>query len=654
MQSPFLEFAKAYVRHRQTRKEIDSIKNELQALRFLYAALKEVHGTPDILQLDGAVQELIREKVTAWYASGKKPWRIGYALMSLYAELRQENILPALPHWKAPWERINTAYSMEPKVVEWRKKRAPDDQKLAAMLAAFQLSKTDKDRYWASLGLLLAFGSSRSGELIDLSVHSLIDESHIDQYGRARRRVGLRWFSVKGFGENIKWVPRLPGSNRDEVKETELMDMVVRAFNLLKELSEPARKAAKLAFDSNGTIYPIHQFCITAKDHPQNQVLSDVEVAHATGRTALLNRSRSELKRSSRTKKLFAWHYPCVEHGNPSYREIALTDFEHFRSKLPHWPYTSNSERVKVWDCLVLHQWNQFNSSENKNTYSNSFILPTTIQLGCQLSGTKLKGEQKLPSLFDRLEITLDDGSAIQLNTHDFRRWHGTRGRAFAHMGLSEHRLRMLAGRKDISQNNAYDFNTPDQKAALYRPLLATSGDHLPLHKRLVIGSPIYRHELLDRPLAENEVPQSTQIGEFGGCTHSITEPPCLKGGDCLPCSEKKYIKGSPGCLERLRETATHHKSEFDALETWQKKHDQFGIDQWMTFHVIRYAIAESLVRQMEDPAIPNGTVLGVDEHFDPSPLKINLMAKGIEVPEKPTDRVTQEINELLGLINYA
>ena len=140
MQSPFLEFAKAYVRHRQTRKEIDSIKNELQALRFLYAALKEVHGTPDILQLDGAVQELIREKVTAWYASGKKPWRIGYALMSLYAELRQENILPALPHWKAPWERINTAYSMEPKVVEWRKKRAPDDQKLAAMLAAFQLS----------------------------------------------------------------------------------------------------------------------------------------------------------------------------------------------------------------------------------------------------------------------------------------------------------------------------------------------------------------------------------------------------------------------------------------------------------------------------------------------------------------------------------
>ena len=62
----------------------------------------------------------------------------------------------------------------------------------------------------------------------------------------------------------------------------------------------------------------------------------------------------------------------------------------------------------------------------------------------------------------------------------------------------------------------------------------------------------------------------------------------------------------------------------------------------------------ESLLRQMEDPSVPDGTVLGVDEHFDHSPLKVNLMAKGIEVPEKPTDLVTQEINELLGLVDDA
>lgn len=125
-----------------------------------------------------------------------------------------------------------------------------------------------------------------------------------------------------------------------------------------------------------------------------------------------------------------------------------------------------------------------------------------------------------------------------------------------------------------------------------------------------------------------------------------------MKGGDCLTCSEKKYIKGTPGCLERLKETAAHHRVEFDALEEHQKKWEQMGVDQWMTYHAIRYAVAECLVRQMEDPSIPDGTVLGLDERFDPSPLKVNLMAKGIEVPNEPLDPVAHEISQLLGPVD--
>lgn len=246
----------------------------------------------------------------------------------------------------------------------------------------------------------------------------------------------------------------------------------------------------------------------------------------------------------------------------------------------------------------------------------------------------------------------MEDGSAIRMTSHDFRRWHGTRGRALAHKGLSEHRLRMLAGRKDIRQNDAYDYNTPEQKAALYRQITDTASDKRDLHMRVRIGDPIYRHEVLNRSLGEHEVPQPVQIGEFGGCTHSLTEPPCMKGGDCLTCSEKKYIKGTLGCLERLRETAAHHKAEFDALDEHQKKWEQMGVDQWMTYHAIRYAVAECLVRQMEDPSIPDGTVLGLDERFDPSPLKVNLMAKGIEVLNEPQDPVAHEISLLLGPVD--
>ena len=73
------------------------------------------------------------------------------------------------------------------------------------------------------------------------------------------------------------------------------------------------------------------------------------------------------------------------------------------------------------------------------------------------------------------------------------------------------------------------------------------------------------------------------------------------------------------------------------------------GVDQWMTYHVIRYAIAESLVRQMKDPNIPDGAVLAVDEQFDPSPLKVNLSSKGIDVSQGSVDPVSHQIDLLLG-----
>ncbi|WP_235041088.1 hypothetical protein [Vreelandella profundi] len=657
MQEPFLEFAKAYVRHNQYNKERVPIKSLLLALRFVYAALKELHSVPDILKVDGSVQELVFEKLVAWYGSKRRrsTHYIGLELMSLYTELRKQGIHPALPHWQSPWKSDNRSSSMTPSAIAWRKDKTPDDRKLATVLVAFELAKTDKDQYWSSLALLLAFASSRGGELVDLREDSLIDEHYTDRYGRTKRRVGLRWFSEKGFGANVKWVPRLPSSNGNETQESRLMDMVVQAFKRLLRLSEPARKAAKLAYDTHGTVYPIHELCITSKNYPQDRVLNDMETAHAMCRTANLDRTGRQFWPNIRASRTYSgWHLPCFKDGNPTYQDIAQADYQKFKNKLPHWPHTSNSGRVKVWESLILHQWNQFHDNSFKSVYPNSYCLITTTQLCNQLSGKWEKGEKTMFSLFDRLGLTMDDGSPIQLVSHDFRRWHGTRGRALAFKGLSEHRLRMLAGRQDILQNDAYDFNTPEQKAAQYRQLIGISSDNLPLHKRLVVGTPIYRHELLGRALGVHGVPQPIQIGEFGGCTHSISEPPCMKGGDCLTCSEKKYIKGAPGCLERLREAASHHKAEFDALEAWQKERDQLGVDQWMTYNVIRYAIAESLVRQMEDPTIADGTVLGVDEHFDPSPLKVNLMAKGFEVPEKSQDSVTQEINKLLGMVEGA
>jgi hypothetical protein len=654
MESPFLEFAKAYVRYRQYRREVGSIPTTLIALRHLYAGLKQVYGQADVRLIDGVVQEAVRQSVAAWYpsTSGKR-YFTGACLMEIYAELKKRAIHLAIPHWENPFpEGKRKHVAMDQTSIDWRQNHTPSDDKLAALLAAFELAKTDKDRYWTSLALLLAFAPSRGGELVDLSLDSLVDEKYTDKYGRTQPRVGVRWFSQKGFDGTIKWVPKLTTSNGDHALETKLQDMVRKAFERLKGLSAPARRAAKLAWDSQGTVYPIHDNCVTAKDYPQDVVLTDVEMVSAIQRAAMLNCAGDAIRPACRFPTRFAWHWPAVEHGNPTYTEIAQCDYQWFSGKIDAWPYTTNSQRVQVWDCLVLHQWNAFNDDQLKTTYPNSWVLPTTIKLCNQLSGRWGKGKLEGSSLFMRLGLKGEDGKDIVLKSHDFRRWHGTRGRALATKGLTEHMLRMVAARQNIRHNDAYDFNTPMEKAQILKKVL--DAKELPLHERVLIGAPIYRHELQQRNLETLEVIQAVQISDVGGCTHSTLEPPCDKGGDCLPCFKKKYIKGVPGCLEAMKRQATFHKSEFDALETWQKQRDQLGVDQWMTYHVIRYAIAESLVRQMEDPAIPDGAVLHVDEQFDPSPLKVNLMAKGISVPDKAADPVSAEINQLLGMLSDA
>lgn len=647
-----MEFAKAYVRRQQSLKEAGSIGDSMNALRALYAALIKIHGEPDVVKIDGVVQEAARQQVMEWYgATSHKPAKIGLRLMVIYDELRVKRIHPALPHWQSPWKPLVEKHlAMDAKSVAWRQEKAPSDEKLAALLEAFERAESDKDQFWASAFVLLAFAPNRGGELIDLKINSLIDEMFTDRYGRYRRRVGVQWFSEKGFGAMVKWVPRLTISNGNETLETKLMDMVVLAFERLKHISEPARMAAKLAFDSNGTAYPIHDGCLTPTDYPQDRILSDVETAYAMGRISSLGRSGGGVAPGFRTKTHFGWHFACVEHGNPTYSDIAQADYRRFIQSFPHWPHTSDSERVKVWESLLLHRWNQFSDNPHRREYPNSWMIANSTRMNIQLSSKWVDGIRRQTSLFDRLRITLEDGSSVQLTSHDFRRWHGTRGRALAAKGLTEHMLRMLAGRQDIRQNDAYDFNTPKQKAAAFRKLLASPGDALLLHERWEVGMPIHRHELENRSLGKSEVIEAVQISEVGGCTHSVLEPPCMKGGDCMPCSKKKYVKGTPGCLEYLQKQAVFHKTEYDALEQWQKRRDQLGVDQWMTYHVIRYAIAESLVRQMKDRNIPDGAVLAVDEHFDPSPLKVNLMAKGIEFPQRSVDPVTQQIDLLLGL----
>ena len=73
-------------------------------------------------------------------------------------------------------------------------------------------------------------------------------------------------------------------------------------------------------------------------------------------------------------------------------------------------------------------------------------------------------GEETIESIFDELAITDEDGTRLQLNTHQPRHWLNTKLKL---AGEEDWLIAKWSGRADIEQNKAYDGRTQEQKSRL-------------------------------------------------------------------------------------------------------------------------------------------------------------------------------------------
>lgn len=629
---PFMDFAKAYIRETQTFDEITSRNNDINALRYLFYALEKVTGTCDITRVSG---EVILEAVNHIDASANNKvgkYHIGAKLEKILDFLRSKAfICPGLPGFvsKQRWKKMaDVGRRTDAEGKKHREERLPSDHIMKQFIYAFCLAETPQDRYWSSVGILLLFAPNRAGELQFLSVNSLGWDDYQDESGVLKKKMFVRWFSEKGKGDSKKWV------------FSWFEEAVQKAFDTLIEISAPARAAATFAYDNPGR-FMIHEHCVTPDDHPQDVALTDVELAHAIVFKSLFKRIDYVRFCDSCRSIRFPGYLKKFKDYNPTYAQLADVVVSQYKSR--YWPKYHHQCSFPVWENLLLVREYEF--SVDFATKPFSWMLPNINDINRQLGAKHYDTRINSKSLFERLNLTNENGGKIVINSHDLRRWHATRA---MQEGATELEIAWHAGRKDLKQNRAYDLRTPEQVADRLHEILVQSNTQMisrhqiPLHERIQWNLPVHRSDLVREEVGHNTV----HIGPMGGCVKHVTEPDCLKGRQCHGCSKHVIVKGVPGCLDFFIEEERRLQFQWDRIK--ERRDDPFM--QRIVMHIgTELGFVRGRRRILEDPNVPDGTVIQIPRDFDPSEFRLGLLEQGLEEASKPVpNAMTADIARLL------
>jgi hypothetical protein len=116
-------------------------------------------------------------------------------------------------------------------------------------------------------------------------------------------------------------------------------------------------------------------------------------------------------------------------------------------------------------------------------------------------------------------------------------------------------------------------------------------------------------------------------VTEFGACAHDWIMSPCEKFRDCLNCGESAFIKGETDCLERIKAQFAQITKDFaEAKEAVAKGWS--GVDRWYEHHEKKYNRLCQLIELLEDPTIPDGSIITMVDGTDYSHLRRSLQAR--------------------------
>ncbi len=643
---PFADFAKAYVRYQLSLNHKDST-NWASSLAWLHNALEEnatlnERADVDIMHLNNTIINRVEEQVknSGLSAGGKR--LIGISFKKVLNFIKEKRLKLDLQEWSNPFPRPSESKIKLDK--DSRKKeedKCPSDYQMLQVADAFHKAKTPRQKYFTSLCVMLMCQPSRNVELNGLTINSLQKSD--------KGRWYLMWNPAKGGDPVKKWVPKL------------LEDVVQQAFDRLINISAPARAAAKFAHE-NPEVFLVHNECITPTDFPQDKPLTYNQFAKAMGfKTGVdSNGRRINWSHYGSVKWLTAlindlngvsnWKRDLLQGcsisqdnailnkitSKPTDIKIRFPNYCELRSVVDKKYITKdfpNYGDVKLWDCITLVRDNEFHKGIGVKPFS--WVLVGHGMVSDAIGSERGNDKYQTKSIFEELDLTDEDGTSLQLTTHQFRHWLNTKLKL---AGEEDWLIAKWSGRADIEQNKAYDGRTQEQKSRLTKRIghvangegvmtVAQANQFLSPYTSESPPPAIVLHDLgLPVSLKSLGINRSgvAQFTGLGYCVHNYAESPCVKNGDCAVCSDHECLKGMPNTLEELKNL---EKLYVEQLEDAKLKVGEsvFGADRWVTALGFRLSKIKTIITMMEDPNRSEGTPIRIPDELDPSPVKRSL-----------------------------
>ena len=572
LREPFLSFAKACVRYRQTLRPVKSIKSWTTSLAALEHALAEAGRPPNPIDASPEVFDRAARLLGDRLGPGGAH-KSGLQLEELSAFLVQNGLVRIRLPWKsflpAP-RRLNSRVGKE--FDERRKSKLPHVRALEALAKVYCSATRPEDVLPSAMMALLLCVCCRISEILSLPV----DCEHWSRDPETGNNIlRLRCHPAKGAEPMLKDVPSI------------MQDLAVDALRKIRKIGEPARALARWYEDNPGKIYLPPEL----ENLRQRERLMISEVRNILGVRG--------------NNGALAW---CRAHGIPMtliHRQYQVRFDDVEQAVLTELPigfpdipgtYDPRTRRAQKYSGrLLLIRLHEMHATSSASQCRIQHVSAAHIrdQIG------RPDGRYGEHSLFLRHGLTHSDGTPIRINTHQIRHYLNMLA---LQGGMNQIDIALFSGRRDLQQNAAYDHVSADQLVQTIRDAVGNPSKGIGPLVEVPEPSPLTREEF-----AELRV-QTALTTDAGVCTHDFTMMPCPYHLNCIDCEEHVLIKNTE---TRSRIAALHDDAKAQLQKAQEAGADGYaGSNRWADKHnstVERLGKARSL---LEDPDIPDGMVI--------------------------------------------
>lgn len=603
LKEPFLSFTKAYLRYKQAMEPVKSFSPLIASMRLLEQALLEMTQTANPLNI---TTDILNRAI----ALGKENfteavvYRQG-AFLQKVAQFISEKRISKIPiDWKNSAKRPNDAQRVGKKADDIRNEKMPSKRALEALPEIFLKATEPKDILITSIIAILFGAPNRIGEVLLLQEYCEVIQKGSD----GKEQYGLSWYPQKGATPMIKWI--IPS----------MVDVVKKAINQIRELTKEARKVAKWYEENPNDLYIPEEL-----NYIRNKTL-------LTTKDISLILFGKELKGVAKLCKIYNIQYEIVN-------KKVIVGFKALEKaileSLPKdFPYINKEKGFKYSETLLIQRLNEYN-------YIKSTILPSIDNFNIGFINDALGSRQGIfkSSIFERFGFKESNGDPIKVTTHQFRHYLNTLAQKG---GASQLDIAKWSGRKEVSQNRAYDHVTADEMLLLVQNAV---GNEEMLMSQLNNIEGIKKKVVISRDEYAQLKVRTAHKTDFGVCIHDFSMMPCQLHMDCLNCTEQVCIKGDKISNERIRQRKIEVE---EALEIAKKAEQEghVGANRWIKHQTIELEKLTQLCDIFDNENVSDGTLIQIS---DATSISQNEHAQ-IRQKETIGEQLTQldEIRELL------